>query len=78
MCESSWPLMELVKANVPGTPVFGKTGTAEFGTVPPLHTDAWFISFRGDLASAVVVEDSGFGGDFAAPLAADLYRRVGG
>jgi len=66
-----------VKAQVPGAPVAGKTGTAEFGTVPPLHTDAWFISYRNDLASAIVVEDSGLGGDFAAPIAADLYRRVG-
>jgi hypothetical protein len=66
-----------MKANVPGAPVSGKTGTAEFGTVAPLHTHAWFISYRGDVASSVLVEDSGFGGDFAAPIAADFYRRLG-
>ena len=63
------------KAAVPGTPVAGKTGTAEFGSVPPLHTHAWFLSFRGDLASSVLVEDTGFGGDFAAPIAASFYER---
>jgi cell division protein FtsI/penicillin-binding protein 2 len=65
------------KARLPGTPVAGKTGTAEFGTAVPLRTHAWFIAFRGDLALAVIVEDGGFGGDAAAPLAADFFRRVG-
>ena len=64
------------KARLPGTPVGGKTGTAEFGTRVPLRTHAWFIAFRGDLALAVVVEDGGFGGDAAAPLAADFFKRV--
>jgi cell division protein FtsI/penicillin-binding protein 2 len=66
------------KARLPGTPVAGKTGTAEFGNSVPLQTHAWFIAFRGDLAIAVIVEDGGFGGDAAAPIAADLFRRVGG
>ncbi|MCU1377300.1 MAG: Cell division protein FtsI [Acidimicrobiales bacterium] len=65
------------KAQLPGTPVAGKTGTAEFGTAVPLQTHAWFIAFRGDLAVAVIVEDGGFGGDAAAPIAADFFRRVG-
>ena len=66
------------KARVAGTPVAGKTGTAEFGTRVPLHTHAWFIAFRGDLALAVIVEDGGFGGDAAAPLAGEFFKRVGG
>jgi hypothetical protein len=66
------------KAALPGTPVAGKTGTAEFGTAVPLHTHAWFIAFRGDLAVAVIVEDGGFGGDAAAPLAKAFLQRVGG
>ena len=66
------------KARLPGTPVAGKTGTAEFGNAVPLQTHAWFIAFRGDLALAVIVEDGGFGGDAAAPIAADVFRRVGG
>jgi cell division protein FtsI/penicillin-binding protein 2 len=65
------------KAQLPGPPVAGKTGTAEFGTAVPLHTHAWFIAFRNDLAVAVIVEDGGFGGDAAAPIVADFLRRVG-
>lgn len=66
-----------VRANVGGVPVYGKTGTAEFGTDNPPRTNAWFISFRGDLASAVVVEDVGLARDFAAPVAGDFYRIAG-
>jgi cell division protein FtsI/penicillin-binding protein 2 len=58
------------KANVPGAPVSGKTGTAEFGNDVPPKTHAWFIGFRGNLAFAVLVEGAGFGGDVAAPAAA--------
>lgn len=65
------------KARLPGAPVAGKTGTAEFGTAVPLRTHAWFIAFRNDLAVAVVVEDGGFGGTTAAPIVADFLRRVG-
>jgi cell division protein FtsI/penicillin-binding protein 2 len=58
-------------AAVPGgIPVSGKTGTAEFGTVRPLQTHAWFVGFRGDLAFSVLVEGGGVGGRVAAPLAA--------
>src|SRR5690606_9889489 len=53
------------RARLPGAPVAGKTGTAEFGTESPPRTHAWFIGFRGDLAVAVVVEDGGFGGSVA-------------
>jgi hypothetical protein len=64
-------------ARLAGAPVAGKTGTAEFGTEDPPHTHAWFIAFRGDLAIAVLVEDGGFGGDVAAPIAAAFFRSVG-
>jgi cell division protein FtsI/penicillin-binding protein 2 len=57
-------------ANVPGQVVFGKTGTAEFGSGTPPKTHAWFIGFRGDLAFAIIVEGGGVGGTVAAPLAA--------
>jgi cell division protein FtsI/penicillin-binding protein 2 len=57
-------------ANVPGQVVFGKTGTAEFGSGTPPETHAWFIGFRGDLAFAIIVEGGGVGGTVAAPLAA--------
>jgi cell division protein FtsI/penicillin-binding protein 2 len=58
-------------AAVPGgLPVFGKTGTAEFGAANPPATHAWFIGFRGDIAFAVVVEGGGTGGPVAGPVAA--------
>ena len=57
-------------AGIPGGDVFGKTGTAEFGTSIPLKTHAWFTGYQGDIAFAVLVEDAGFGGAVAAPLAA--------
>ena len=63
-------------ANVAGEPVYGKTGTAEFGTRQPPQTHAWFVGFRGDLAFAVLVEGGGFGGEVAAPLAARFLRAL--
>ena len=64
-------------ANVPGAPVFGKTGTAEFGTAQPPQTHAWFVGYRGDLAVAVLVEGGGVGGRVAAPIAATFLRSAG-
>jgi cell division protein FtsI/penicillin-binding protein 2 len=61
---------------VPGGPVHGKTGTAEFGTADPPQTHAWFTGYQGDLAFAVVVEGGGFGGKVAAPLAASFLARL--
>jgi hypothetical protein len=60
--------------DVPGDPVRGKTGTAEYGTQVPPRTHAWFAGSSGDLAFAVLVEDGGFGGSTAAPVAAELLR----
>jgi hypothetical protein len=57
--------------------VFGKTGTAEFGTGNPPQTHAWFIGYRGDLAFAVIVEGGGVGGEVAAPIAADFLNQLG-
>ena len=65
-----------VLRNVPGDPVSGKTGTAEFGAQVPPQTHAWFTGFSGDLAFAVLVEDGGFGGAVAAPLAGELLRAL--
>ena len=58
----------------------GKTGTAEYGTAPPggnPPTHAWFIGFRGSVAFAVVVEGGGFGGEVAAPIAANFLNHLG-
>lgn len=62
--------------DVPGAPVAGKTGTAEYGTAQPPATHAWFIGFQGDLAFAVFVEDGGFGAKAAAPLAARFLAQL--
>jgi cell division protein FtsI/penicillin-binding protein 2 len=63
-------------AAVPGVPVSGKTGTAEFGPGNPPSTHAWFIGFRGDLAFSVLVEGGGVGGRVAAPLAAGFLNAL--
>ncbi|MCW2681443.1 MAG: penicillin-binding protein transpeptidase [Frankiales bacterium] len=65
-----------VLRDVPGEPVSGKTGTAEYGTEVPPRTHAWFAGYSGDLAFAVLVEDGGFGGAVAAPVARDLLLRL--
>jgi cell division protein FtsI/penicillin-binding protein 2 len=56
--------------------VYGKTGTAEYGSGrnPPTH--AWFIGYRGDLAFAVIVEGGGVGADASAPIANAFIRHV--
>ena len=63
-------------ANLAGTPVYGKTGTAEHGTGKNPPTDAWFAAFRGDVAVAVIVEDGGFGESVSAPVVASFLRAV--
>ena len=59
-------LMRLVVTNgtatmplkgVPGGPVYGKTGTAEYGSNTPPDTRAWFVGWQGDVAFAVLVEE---------------------
>ena len=45
---------------VPGSPVYGKTGTAEFDTGSN-DTHAWFIGWQNDLAFAVMVQKGGAG-----------------
>jgi cell division protein FtsI/penicillin-binding protein 2 len=55
--------------------VYGKTGTAEYGSGPSPPSHAWFIGYRGDLAFAVLVEGGGVGADASAPMAnAFLYK----
>jgi cell division protein FtsI/penicillin-binding protein 2 len=65
-------------AKVSGTPVSGKTGTAEFGSANPPKTHAWFVGFRGNIAFAVLVEGGGVGGKVAAPLAAKFASQLPG
>jgi hypothetical protein len=56
--------------------VYGKTGTAEYGSGsnPPSH--AWFIGYRGNLAFAVLVEGGGVGADASAPIANAFLRKL--
>jgi len=56
-----------VMGSVPG--VYGKTGTAEFGTNNPPATRAWFVGWQGTVAFAVLVEEGKSGATVAAPIA---------
>ena len=62
--------------DVPGDPVPGKTGTAEYGNDSPPRTHSWFAGFQGDLAVAVLVEDGGFGAEAAVPVAHEFFDNV--
>ncbi|GAA3905958.1 cell division protein FtsI [Amorphoplanes auranticolor] len=55
--------------DVPGKPVSGKTGTAEFKDGEE-ETHAWFVGWQGDIAFAVMVEKGGAGAEAAVPIAA--------
>jgi hypothetical protein len=54
--------------------VYGKTGTAQYGTGPDPPSHGWFIGYRGDLAFAVLVEGGGTGADSAGPIANAFLR----
>jgi cell division protein FtsI/penicillin-binding protein 2 len=56
--------------------VFGKTGTAEYGTGPHPPSHGWFIGYRGDLAFAVLVEGGGTGADSAGPIVNAFLRQL--
>jgi cell division protein FtsI/penicillin-binding protein 2 len=61
-------------ANVPGGPVSGKTGTAEYGTAKPPHSHAWFAGYQGDLAFAVFVEGGESSATTAVPISAAFLQ----
>jgi Penicillin binding protein transpeptidase domain/NTF2-like N-terminal transpeptidase domain len=56
--------------------VYGKTGTAEYGSGPSPPSHAWFIGYRGDVAFAVLVEGGGVGADASAPIANAFLRKL--
>jgi cell division protein FtsI/penicillin-binding protein 2 len=64
-------------ADVPGSPVTAKTGTAEFGRENPPKTHAWIIATHGDLAVAVFVEDGGLGATTSGPLLKSFLLAAG-
>jgi cell division protein FtsI/penicillin-binding protein 2 len=56
-------------STLPGGPVYGKTGTAEYGTNNPPATHAWFVGWQGNVAFAVLVENGTSGATVAVPVA---------
>lgn len=62
--------------DLPGEPVFAKTGTAEYDSDDPSKTHAWMIGFRGDLAFAVLVDNGSSGSEDAAPVLRDFLQRL--
>ncbi len=56
--------------------VYGKTGTAEYGSGPNPPAHAWFIGYHGDLAFAVLVEGGGLGADASGPIANAFVRKA--
>jgi penicillin-binding protein 2 len=70
------------RARVEGFDVAGKTGTAQVASksrAGEKHQDhAWFVSFAprdaAEIASVVLVENSGYGGVHAAPKAGAIYQ----
>ena len=63
--------------DVPGGPVSGKTGTAEYGTEVPPRSHAWFTGFQDDLAFAVFVQDGQSSGTTAVPVARAFLTALG-
>ncbi len=61
--------------DVPGDPVHGKTGTAEYDD-DPANTHAWFVGWQGDVAFAVFVEKGGSGSATAVPIAERFLRAL--
>jgi cell division protein FtsI/penicillin-binding protein 2 len=58
--------------NLPGLPVFAKTGTAEYAKGAGTGTNAWMIGYRGDIAFAVFVGNGASGAHDAAPMVSSL------
>ena len=63
-------------SGVPGGPLAGKTGTAEFGTSSPLRAHSWFVGYQGDVAFAVFVYGGQTSGVLANPLTKDFLTRL--
>lgn len=62
--------------DVPGDPIYGKTGTAEYDNDPD-HTHSWFMGFRGDIAFAVFVQNGGASTEAAVPIAGTFFTLLG-
>jgi cell division protein FtsI/penicillin-binding protein 2 len=62
---------------LPGEPLYGKTGTAEFDDKDLNKTHSWFMGWKGDLAFAVFVENGGASTDTAVPAAGRFFLTLG-
>jgi cell division protein FtsI/penicillin-binding protein 2 len=62
-------------ASVPGKPVYGKTGTAEYDS-NPAHAHSWFMGYQGDIAFAVFIENGGLSTKNSVPLAAKFLNAL--
>ncbi len=62
--------------NLPGLPIYAKTGTAEYQSGKSTGTNAWLIGYRGDLAFAVLVTNGTSGGHDAAPVVAAFLHAL--
>jgi cell division protein FtsI/penicillin-binding protein 2 len=60
--------------DLPGAPVYAKTGTAEFQQGTTTGTNAWMIGYRGDIAFAVFVANGSSGAHDAGPVVAALLN----
>lgn len=65
-----------VLQDVPGAPVGGKTGTAEYGEENPPKTHSWVVATQGGLAVSVFVEDGDYGAVTGGPIMQDLLTRL--
>ena len=65
-------------ATVPGGPVAGKTGTAEYGTAKPPRSHAWFAGYQGDLAFATFIAGGESSKTTAVPISAAFLRALHG
>ncbi|MBV8584984.1 MAG: penicillin-binding protein 2, partial [Verrucomicrobia bacterium] len=68
------------KGAVPGVEVAGKTGTAQFWRNGVKDNHVWFLAFapydHPTIALAILVEGGKSGGDVAAPIAAEIIRKI--
>lgn len=58
---------------------YAKTGTAQYGTGAQLKTDAWLMGYKGDIAFAIVVQntDNVNGGPMDGPIVARFLNGLG-
>ena len=62
-------------ADLPGEPVIGKTGTAEWtGEDGERKLHSWVIVAQGDLVIAAFVEDGSYGSVTAGPIAREVLE----